>query len=100
MQALEVFQVCEIGIGSRAINLAKEPLLLCFSGIYLKNFVIIDCGQITTVGFQDASYFPLGFQRLGLLGTTGELGYDIMDVIALPSTSSSDNIAALLDAIA
>ncbi|KXJ97237.1 hypothetical protein Micbo1qcDRAFT_229955 [Microdochium bolleyi] len=83
----------------RVVNLANEPMIFCYSDIYLENFIIDKKGQVHVIDFADASYLPRSFQKLALF-TSGE-GLDdrTMALFDVASAVDIDNTAALLDAV-
>ncbi|KAH7033064.1 uncharacterized protein B0I36DRAFT_240911 [Microdochium trichocladiopsis] len=78
-------------------DLAKEPLIFCYSDIHLDNFIIDDRDQISVVDFADTSYLPSSFQKFDLLGTREKLGFDLTAIVKTPATQGIDNTAVLFE---
>ncbi|KAK2609345.1 hypothetical protein QQS21_002126 [Conoideocrella luteorostrata] len=79
----------------RVENLAKEPMVFCYSDVWLGNFLIDNEGSITMVDFEDASILPSSFSRFILVGTRDKINRDIRDMVVVPTTKGIDNTSAL-----
>ncbi|KAK2597390.1 hypothetical protein QQS21_006014 [Conoideocrella luteorostrata] len=82
----------------RVKKLAQEPMVFCYSDIWLENFIIDDDGTITIVDFEDASILPASFSRYTLAGTKGKIRRDIRDIAVVPKIKGIDNTFALMAA--
>ncbi|TWU78814.1 hypothetical protein ED733_007311 [Metarhizium rileyi] len=79
----------------RVEHLAQEPMVFCYSDVWLGNFIIDEEGSITVVDCEDASILPSSFTRFILAGTRNKIERDIRDMVAVPSTEGIDNTSAL-----
>ncbi|KHO01885.1 Aminoglycoside phosphotransferase [Metarhizium album ARSEF 1941] len=80
---------------SRVENLAREPMVFCYSDVWLGNFMFDDEGAITVVDLEDASILPSSFSRFVLAGTRAKIDRDISDMVVVPKTEGVDNTTAL-----
>ncbi|OAQ66518.1 aminoglycoside phosphotransferase [Pochonia chlamydosporia 170] len=81
----------------RVQNLAQEPMVFCYSDIWLGNFIIGDDDSITVVDFDDASILPSCFSKFVLVGTRYKIHRDIRGMVTVPETEGIDNTSALFD---
>lgn len=80
----------------RIENLAKEPMVFCYSDIWLGNFIIDDDGNITVINFEDTSILPSSFPHFVLAGTRNKIGRDTRDLVVVPKTEGIDNTNGLI----
>ncbi|KAG8407743.1 hypothetical protein J3459_018377 [Metarhizium acridum] len=80
----------------RVKNLAQEPMVFCYSDIWLGNFILDDEGRITVVDFEDASILPSSFSKLVLAGTWEKIDRDIRHMVVVPQAKDIDNTRALV----
>ncbi|KAL7623752.1 hypothetical protein AAE478_005305 [Parahypoxylon ruwenzoriense] len=80
----------------RIRDLAREPMVFCYSDVWLDNFIIGEDGSVSVIDFADTSFLPLSFARFVLLGTAGKINYDISQYVSLPTTTGVDNTHALM----
>lgn len=76
-------------------NLAQEPMVFCYSGIFLDNFIIDDDNSITVVNFKDASILPSCFCKYALVAARHHIRRDIRGMVTVPETEGIDNMSAL-----
>ncbi|KAK6837952.1 hypothetical protein PG987_006233 [Apiospora arundinis] len=74
-------------------NLSLEPMVLCQSDLYPKNFIIDKTGHIVLIDFADVSILPSSFAKCIL--DDAMLRFDIKDKVRIPTTPGVDNIEAL-----
>ncbi|KAK8006946.1 hypothetical protein PG989_000936 [Apiospora arundinis] len=74
-------------------NLSLEPMVLCQSDLYPKNFIIDKTGHIVLIDFADVSILPSSFAKCIL--DDAMLRFDIKDKVWIPTTPGVDNIEAL-----
>lgn len=79
----------------RVSNLSLEPMVFCFSDVWLGNFIIDQDGGITVIDFADASILPSSFSRFVLLDASDNIRRDISDLVSIPATEGVDNTEAL-----
>ncbi|PGH23786.1 hypothetical protein AJ80_02216 [Polytolypa hystricis UAMH7299] len=58
-------------------GLSREPMVFCYSDLWLGNFIIDQHDCVTVVDFADASILPSSFSKFMLSPTQNELEYDI-----------------------
>lgn len=80
----------------RIENLAQEPMVFCYSDVWLDNFIIDDRDRITVVDFEDASILPSSFSKFILAGTRDKIDRDIRHMVVVPETEGVDNTSALI----
>ncbi|KAK2608478.1 hypothetical protein QQS21_002940 [Conoideocrella luteorostrata] len=81
----------------RVEKLAQEPMVFCYSDVWLGNFIIDDDGGIVVVDFEDASILPSSFSRFSIAGAWDKIDRDIRDMVVVPKTEGIDNTSALFD---
>ncbi len=80
-------------------DLSREPLVFCYSDVWLQNFIIGDDGRVSVVDFSDTSILPSSFARYILTGTADKIGRDISSWVRMPTTDVvDDNMMALAEA--
>ena len=80
----------------RIEKLAQEPMIFCYSDVWLDNFIIDDEDRVTVVDFEDASILPSSFSKFILAGTRDKIDRDIRDMVVIPKTEGVDNTSALI----
>lgn len=82
----------------RIENLAQEPMVFCYSDVWLDNFILDDNDKdrITVVDFEDASILPSSFSKFILAGTRDKIDRDIRNMVVVPETKGVDNTSALI----
>jgi hypothetical protein len=82
----------------RVKDLAQEPMIFCYSDVWLDNFIIDEENEdhITIVDFEDASILPSSFAKFILAGTRDKIDRDIRDMVVVPCTEGVDDTATLI----
>ncbi|KAK3941435.1 hypothetical protein QBC46DRAFT_382684 [Diplogelasinospora grovesii] len=80
----------------RVRELAREPMIFCYSDIWLENFIIGKDGRVSVVDFADVSILPASFANFALSGTSSKIRCDISTWVNVPATTGVDNTNALI----
>lgn len=80
----------------RIKNLAQEPMVFCYSDVWLDNFIIDDEDRITVVDFEDSSILPSSFSSFILAGARDKINRGIRHMVVIPKTEGVDNTSALI----
>lgn len=82
------------------IQITQEPMVYCYSDLWLGNFIIDgDDKSITVVDFGTVSFLPLSFFIYALKTRAAELKRDISELVKLPKFSGQvNNTPALISA--
>ena len=78
-----------------AVDLAREPIVLCYSDLFPGNFIIDDKDNITIIDFSDTSIVPLSFVKYA--PWDHKHGFDISQWVYIPTIEGVDNFEALLN---
>lgn len=76
--------------------MALEPLIFCYSDLWLGNFIIDEQKRVAVIDFADVSILPSSFLKYAILDSIHKLGRDISDLVTVPSTPGVDNTNAVL----
>ncbi|KAK2877180.1 hypothetical protein FQN49_001375 [Arthroderma sp. PD_2] len=79
----------------RVERLAEEPMVFCFSDLWLGNFIIDDQNRVVVIDFGDVSVLPSSFSKFALLPSQNDYPIDISSWVKVPSTDDVDNTEAL-----
>lgn len=80
----------------RVNNLASEPMVFCYSDVWLQNFFLSNEGRtITVVDFSESSFLPSSFVKYVLSPGLSKIDRDISNLVVVPITEGVDNTAAL-----
>jgi hypothetical protein len=84
---------------SRVKDLSCEPMVFCYSDVWLGNFIIDDNDDISVIDFADASILPSSFSKYVLSPgeATDKIKRDIGGQVQVPTTDGVDNTVPLLD---
>ncbi|RFU34105.1 hypothetical protein B7463_g2213, partial [Scytalidium lignicola] len=80
----------------RVQDLSLEPVIFCYSDVWLANFIIDQDGRVSVLDFADSSILPSSFSKFVLAGTRDKIGCDISGWVNVPETAGVDNTYALL----
>ncbi|QKX57150.1 uncharacterized protein TRUGW13939_04258 [Talaromyces rugulosus] len=94
-QHLDLFLTMKKG-QYRIENLAQEPMVFCYSDVWLDNFIIDDTDRIIVVNFEDVNILPSSFSKFILAGTRDKIGRDVRHMVVVPETEGVDNTSALI----
>ncbi|KND91581.1 hypothetical protein TOPH_03825 [Tolypocladium ophioglossoides CBS 100239] len=81
----------------RIKDLTREPLVFCYSDIWLGNF-IIDDSRITIIDFSEASILPSSFSKHAVAWRESQIRCNISHLVVIPTTNGVDNTSALREA--
>jgi hypothetical protein len=70
-------------------------MVFCNSDLWLGNFIIDQDDRVTIIDFAQTSILPSSFSKFVLWPTENKLGYNITDLVDVPSTEGIDNMKAL-----
>ena len=76
-----------------AVDLAREPIVLCYSDLFPGNFIIDDEDNITIIDFSDTSIVPSSFVKYALWDH--RVGFDIGEWVYVSATDGVDNFETL-----
>ncbi|KAM5463486.1 hypothetical protein MauCBS54593_007480 [Microsporum audouinii] len=79
----------------RVQKLSQEPMVFCFSDLWLGNFMIDDGGRVIVIDFADCSFLPSSFSKFALLPSQNNYPCDITGWVNVPSVDGIDNTEAL-----
>ncbi len=80
----------------RVKDLALEPMVFCYSDIWLDNFILDqDAESITVIDFSETAYLPSCFAKFALATGASKINRDIRDLVTVPTTEGVDNTEAL-----
>jgi hypothetical protein len=75
--------------------MVSEPLIFCYSDIWLDNFIIDENGRVVVIDFEDASILPASFANFVLASTRDKIKRNIRPLVHVPMTDGVDNTKAL-----
>lgn len=76
-------------------DFVREPMVFCYSDVWLRNFFLDDQGNITVIDFEDASILPSSFAKFVAANAWEKIRRDIKDLVVVPQTDGVDNVATL-----
>ncbi|KAK1764401.1 hypothetical protein QBC33DRAFT_547117 [Phialemonium atrogriseum] len=81
----------------RVQDLSREPMVFCYSDVWLGNFTIDEDGRLTVIDFADSSILLSSFSKFVLLDWE-KIKRDISALVKVPTTDGVDNTLALCTA--
>ncbi|KAH7011373.1 hypothetical protein EDB80DRAFT_891202 [Ilyonectria destructans] len=79
----------------RVESLSREPIVFCYSDVWLGNFLIDEDNHVTVIDFADCSILPSSFSKFGFSASQTKIKRDISELVTVPTTDSIDNTLAL-----
>ncbi|KAL6865487.1 hypothetical protein ACO1O0_001581 [Amphichorda felina] len=80
---------------TRFQDLTREPMVFCYSDVWLGNFMIGHDGSVTVIDFADASFLPSSFSKFVTQWRWGDIKRDITDIVITPTAKGVDNTRAI-----